>query len=231
MRGKRLLAGLILGAVIGLGMVSWPVTGPVNWWLGRFLDGKSSWALSIAEARWVPFRNRVELLDLKIRVPGGGQMHLVRVLATPNPLSLLTGGSLITHCRLHEARIDPGSWGIRQPPLVELLSTGPVANEGYAILQIELNKIMFQLFTLSGPLLQVQAEGWLLEGNHAHLNMKGTLARKLLEQMNLVPVEDLAVVLWEPFQLNLDGALTHPTISFASNFLSVSFKNHGEHKP
>lgn len=157
-------------------------------------------------------------------------MHLARVVATPYPLSLL-GGSLVTHCRLQEGRIDPGSWGIRRPPAVELLSASPVAEEGIAVLQIGLNRILFQTLTFSGPLLRVQAEGWLLGGDQGHLNMKGTLARKLLEHLNLVDSEDPAASPWEPFQFRLDGALAHPAVSFASHFLSISFKNQGEHKP
>jgi len=230
MRRKALLFGLILVGVIGLGMASWSVTRPVNWWLRRFVDEKSTWTLSVAEARWIPLRNQLELRDLKLQVPGGGRVHLVRVLATPYPFSLL-GGSLVTHCQLREGRIDPGSWGIRRAPAVEILSAGPVADEGIAVLQIGLNKILFQTLTLSGPLLRLQAEGWLLGGNQGHLNMKGTLARKLLEQMNLVNPEDPAASPWEPFQFRLDGALAHPAVSFASHFLSISFKNQGEHQP
>lgn len=230
MRWKVLLFALVLAGGIGLGMVPWPVTQPVNWWLRHCVDERSSWDLSIAEARWVPLRNRLELLDLKLQVPGGGRVHLARVFATTHPLSLARG-FLEAHCQLREGRIDPGSWGIRRAPVVELLSAGPVADEGTAVLQIGLNKILFQTLTLSGPLLRVQAEGWFLGGDRGHLNMKGSLARKLLEQMNLVNPEDPAASLWEPFQFSLDGALAHPDVSFASHFLSISFKNQGEHKP
>lgn len=230
MRRKALFCGLILAGVIGLGMVSWPVTRPVNWWLRRFVDAKSSWTLSIAEARWIPLRNQMELRNIKLQVPGGGRLHLVRVSATSHPISLL-GGSLVTHCRLREGRIDPGSWGIRRASAVELLSADPVADEGIAVLRIGLNKILVQTLTLSGPLLRLQAEGWLLGGSQGHLNMKGALARKLLEQMNLVNPEDPAASPWESFQFRLDGALARPAVSFASQFLSVSFKNQGEHQP
>ncbi len=229
MRPRFLVIGLLFLSLIGLGLISWPVTHSVNGWLHRVFNEKSGWDLSIGEARWVPFRNVVELRDLKLKFPGGGRLHLVKLRITPDLLSILHG-YLTTRWELEEGRIDPGSWGIHKPMAVELLSSGPVANEGAAILQISFDRVLFQTLTLSGSMLRLQLDGWLLGGDQAHLNLSGALPRKLLVGLDLLKPEAQTASLWEPFQMRLYGTLAHPDISFASNFFSLSLTSHGEQK-
>lgn len=211
---------------LSLGLVSWPVTRPLNWFLVG-LEEKSGWHLSVSEARWIPYRV-LELTDLKLKIPGGGRMHILKVSIYPR-IGPILSGRLMTQWRLGEGRIDPGSWGIRRSIAQEMLSAGPVTREGEALIQMGLNKITLQNLTLQGPLLQLQAEGWMNDNHQAQLNMEGALARKLLEGMSLIKPEDRQTSDgWEPFKLHLQGELAHPEISFASNFFSVSLKTHGE---
>ncbi|MBI3615940.1 MAG: hypothetical protein HY211_05420 [Candidatus Omnitrophica bacterium] len=228
MRRRCFRIVLILLVFAALSMVSWPVTYSVNG-LCRRLDERSGWRFSVARAAWI-FWKGFELNDLKVQVPGGGKMHFVKVWIAPKPLSLLQG-RVYAQCRLQEGRIDPGSWGIRNPLLVEILSAGPVVNEGSALLQIQLNQILFQELTLQGSMLRLERGGGLVGTDQAHLELKGALARNLLAEMNLLSRESPGAPSWEPFQFSLRGGFRSPEISFSSSFRSISLKSRGEHKP
>ncbi len=221
-------AVLLLGGIwFGLGFVSWPVAGLLNRvCLG--LEARSGWTLEVDRAIWVPWR-KLEMTDVRFSSPQGGRLHLVKLQVHPQWGSLLQG-ALTTRWDLSDVRIDPGSWGIHKPLAQEVLSAGPVWTDGSAVLKIRWGQVTLKALHLEGPLLRVQAEGWLTRQSQAHLMLEGALGREFLEEMNwLRPIDSTeSLRRWEPFQLKLHGPLRHPDISFASSFFSISLKGQGE---
>ena len=217
---------LILLVLAGLGMVSWPVTQPVNG-LFRRLPGGSGWHLSVDQANWV-FWKGLELRDLKIQVPGGGKIHFVRIWVAPGFTGLLQGRGA-ARCRLQEGRVDPSSWGVRKPLLVEILSAGPVIQGGSALLQMEFGRVLLRTLALQGALLRLEQGSGSFGTDQVHVELQGALARNLLAQIGLSKTESQGVPAWEPFQFHLHGNVKNPEISFTSSFLSFSFKSRGEH--
>jgi len=211
---------LALGFV-GLGHRSWVVTPSVEWVLYRIL-GESEWQFSIGQARWIPWKE-LRLSDLKFQSPGGGRLHLVDVRIRSFPGSLLKG-SLLSRWLFSAIRIDPASWGIHQPVLQEILSSGPVTTEGEAFLQVGLKRIDFKHLTLQGPQLRLQVQGW-LDSEHQvhHLQVEGGLTRRLLEEIGLRDSGGPKVDSWEPFTMRLQGPWRRTNFSFASNFFSGSW--------
>ncbi|MBI3333260.1 MAG: hypothetical protein HYZ93_04140 [Candidatus Omnitrophica bacterium] len=200
------LLGIALLAGIVLGTVSWPVTDPLNS-LFHSMEVRWGWRLAVSQASWTPWRD-LEVKDLKLESPQGGRFHVVDLKVLPHFGSLLKG-SLATEWRLGEIRVDPGSWGIRQPALEEILSAGPVTTSGFALLQLGLDRMTLKTFYLKGPLGRVEGQGSLTRGEDVDLVMSGALAR-------------------EPFSLKLRGALGRPQVSFTSNFLSISMNSYGD---
>ncbi len=232
MRRIGLVLGLILllgiGGVFLLGLRSWPVTGPLQKVFQK-VEAKTQWHLSVAHARWTPWRN-LELTDLKIVTAQGGRLHVVKARIVPRLKSLFRG-HLVLQWYLDEVRMDPGSWGITVPMAQEVLSAGPVVNSGSGILRVEPERVTFQTLTLDGPMLRLQAEGWLVVSQRqTYWVMQGALPRKLLEAMSLMKSGNQAVGSWEPFQVRLHGALGHPEISFVSSFFSASVNTRGDHR-
>lgn len=223
------IALLLIGAVIGLGFLPWPITGFMEWAFDH-LSATSGWHLSIARAHWVPWGS-MELVDLKLQTPYGGRLHVTSLWIHPNFSSLLKG-SLATDWKVGDIRMDPGSWGIRKPLAQELLSAMPVAAQGSALLEWEPDKWRVKNLTLRGPMLKCEAEGWLDRGRQAEVTLQGSLGRALLVGMNLLKPGSLLQETgdWEPFQLSLKGALDHPEISFVSHFFTISLKSNGEKK-
>ncbi len=212
-------AGLLL---FGLGWVAWPVTGPVNRVLNAFSRDLGC-RLKIDRARWIPWRH-LEMEEVQMETSGGGRLHWEQVRVKIQPASFLSG-QLVLRGRLGKGRIDPGSWGLRKPAVQEMLSSGPVVERGDLDLQIGMEKILLRAFRLQGPVLRLQAEGW-WEGRHlAHLTLEGSLARRLLEEMDLLEPQDPPGQTWEPFRMLLEGSLLRPKISFASSFYTFSFKS------
>ncbi len=211
-------------ALIGMGLLRWPVTGPVNLICHR-LEAPFRWHVTVEKASWIPWKG-LTLQDLKLETADGGRLHLVRIQICPLVGSLWRGG-LLARCSIEGVRIDPASWGLRQPLLQEILSAGPVATEGYALLEFRADRLTIDTFTLQGPMLRLHAEGWLLKKLQGRLDLEGALARRLLEELRLMkPLDQMAEAnLWEPFQLHLSGALANPMISFASNFFSITGEN------
>lgn len=214
--------GLLLAAGVGAGFFSWPVTQPLQRLCGR-LSTEVGWRLSLEEARWIPLRH-LEVRDLRLSVPQGGRMHLVRAWISPRWESLLQG-SLSTLWDLGEIRLDPGSWGIRRPGAQALISSVPVTTSGEALLKIGPERIAVERLSLEGPLLRLHVEGWLSKELWTHLSFQGWLARQVLEEMKLVQAvgERQEANPWEPFQMQLEGALSQPGIQFTSGFASFSF--------
>ena len=97
---------ILVMAVAFVGLVAWPVTGPVNWFLGR-VERSVGWNLSVAQARWIPWKD-LELTDLIMKAPSGGKVHLVGVRIRPYFSSVLSGG-LSTRWTMDGMRVDPGS--------------------------------------------------------------------------------------------------------------------------
>jgi len=151
--------------VAAAGFVPWRVTVPVDW---------SGWQIIQGEARWIPW-SRLELSNLEVRTQGGGRLRLERVEVRPR-LWTLAGGRWVTRWRFGEVRVDPDSWGIRQQPAREILSAGPAADGGSAVVQIRRDRWILEQLALHGPLLRLDAKGWLArERQEGALMLKGEL--------------------------------------------------------
>ena len=137
----------------------------------------------------------------------------------------------MTRWQFGEIRIDPGSWGIRNPMAQEMLSAGPVTTDGFAVLQCQFMKIVLQQMVLYGPFLRLQAEGYVVQGQQARLALRGELHRTLLEGMNLVESYPKDVVTWEPFEFQMGGSLMHPRLQFHSNFFTFAMNPQVEKRP
>jgi hypothetical protein len=228
MKRIGLWIGLILiTTVIGFGFYPWPLTG----FFARLLEAaesRSGWRLSIAQARWIPWKG-LEFDDLRLETPGGGRLHLTSARIHPGLGSLLKG-NLVTHGRLGDIRIDPGSWGIHRPLAQELLSTSPVTTQGSVVLRWESDRWRITDLSLDGPFLQLQARGWLNRQRQTDLSLQGALDRTLLVGMNLLKANEAvrSAGPWEPFQMSLTGILERPEISFTSGFLTISLKSNEE---
>lgn len=210
---------------IGAGFVPWQVTSPIRR-LCLWVQGENGWEVSVSNARWIPWQD-LQLTDLKLRTPQGGHVHVTRVGIALQPGALFLG-TLATKWRIAEVRVDPASWNIRQPLAKEILSAGPVTQKGSALLQAHWGRLSLTSLALQGPMLRLQAKGWLTDQHRIHFSMEGMLARVILEEMNLLGAENSASHPWEPFTLDLRGALDHPDLSFASKFFTLSLKTHGE---
>lgn len=216
---------LWLVVLCGIGFIPWPMTSPLQW-LCRVATQDSGWQVSVGHARWIPWQD-VELTDLKVRAPRGGQIHITQVRVGLVPWHLMRG-VVGTQWKFAEIRMDPASWNIRQPLAKEVLSAGAVTNQGQALLSAQWGKVILTGLTLGGPMLRLHAVGWLTETKHIQLSLDGQLSRVLLEEMNLMRPENPKTRTWEPFTINLQGALASPEVSFASNFLTISLRTHGE---
>ncbi len=214
---------VLIGGLAGLfvlGFIPWDVTGPTGWACRRLGAAPQGWEVTVGQARWIPWR-RFEFIDLKLRVPQSGRLHLVKVAVFSEPWALLKG-YWMTRWQLGEIRIDPGSWGIHSPRAQEMLSSGPITTDGFAILQWQLKKITLQQLMLHGRFLRLHAEGWLTQGRQAHLVLRGELLRTLLEGMNLMESGQENVEPWEPFDLEMAGPLIHPELQFHSKFFTFA---------
>ena len=216
---------LVILGVVGLGYLSWPVGHPFEW-VCRWVEFRSGWRVSAAQVRWIPWRD-LEFTDVKLQTPDGGRMHVVEVRVYPEMASVLRG-HMTTRWQIGEVRMDPSSWGIRKPVAQEILSSGPVIAGGMAFVQMDPNRLVLETLNLWGSLLHLRAEGWLNGSRKAHLVMEGELARRLLESLHLMKPAEESATPWEPFRMRLDGALARPSVSFASNFFSMSFDTQGE---
>lgn len=166
-RSKKPRLALVLGtaAVAAAGFVPWPVPIPADWSGLKIIHG---------EARWIPW-SRLELSNLEVRTQGGGLLRLARVEARPR-LWTLAEGRWVTGWRFGKVRVDPDSWGIRQQPAQEILSAGPAADGGSAVLQIRRDRWILEQLELHGPFLRLDAKGWLArEGREGALMLKGEL--------------------------------------------------------
>lgn len=230
-KAARLWAGIALAALAAtavLGFFSWEVTRPVQRFLRDSSWGRQGWFCTVERARWTPW-NDLELSGVRLQTPAGGKVTVDRVFVTPRLFSLRKG-RLVTDWDLEEIRMDPVSWGIRKPLAQELLSAGPVAARGFARLSWRPNELLLERFSLEGSLLRVQAEGWLKPQRQAHLILKGSLSRPVLEEMKLLPTVEGAPS-WEPFDLALDGGLQAPALRFQSRFLTLMLNQPLEKNP
>ncbi len=211
--------GLIF--VFALGFLGWPVTRPAQWAAER-LVGRSGWQVSIAQARWTPWRS-LELRDVKLQTPHGGRLHLVRVWiaqqAGPLPL-----GRWTTAWRLGEIRLDPTSWRIRKPAAQEVLSAEPVARSGTAVLEVRPAQVDLTGLSLQGRLLRLSGEGWMGRHHQAQLHLEGALSERVLRAMSLLKVSADPPEPWKSFRLELQVAPEETLLSFVSDFFSNTLK-------
>jgi len=222
-----LLCLALMGSVILLGALPWRITGPLNQIL-KPIAGGTGWNFSVTRALWTPWR-QLEINDLHVQSPLGGRLHIVQLKIFPHFGSLIHG-HLATRWDVGEIRMDPGSWGIRKPLAQEMLSAGPVTLNGVAVVQAQPGKMTLQLLELHGPMLKLHASGWVTRDRRADLSLQGSLSRGLLESMSLMKSDSPELISWEPFEMKLEGALARPRLSFASNFISVSFNPSGDKK-
>ena len=227
-RGRLFHPGWIVGLIglFSLGFVSWDVTPPVRWACRRLGTAPEGWEVTVAQARWTPWR-RFEVTDLKLRIPRSGRLHLVKVSFSSVPWTVVKG-SLMTQWQFGEIRVDPESWGIRMPIAQEILSAGPVASDGSAVLECQFGRITLQQMILHGRFLRLRAEGYLAQGQRANLTLRGELLRTLLEGMALVEAKQEGVRPWEPFELQVQGVLNHPQLQFRSNFFTFAMNLQAE---
>ncbi len=225
----RTVLVLLLTGIVAAGFVPWKVTVPTQR-LCRFLSSRiTGWQITLQEAQWIPWKS-LELADLHLQTPQGGRLHLVKVHLRPQIWTLVRGG-WETRWEFEEIRMDPRSWGIRRPVAQQILSAGPVTTGGFAILQVDRRRWTLRELVLHGPLLRLQAEGWLAERTRqVELVLRGELSRDLLEEMNLVNSDQSAPKPWEPFDLQVAGSLAAPEVRFTSNFFTFSMTPQLERK-
>ncbi len=215
--------------LIGVGSLllgSWPVTGPVRFFLGR-VEKESGWHLSVTRAQWVPWRE-IQLMDVKLQVPQGGLLHVREIQIRPRLISLLRG-SLSTTWIFGELRMDPASWGIHKPLAQEMISSTPLATDAQAEVLVGTQRMTLERLSLQGPWVRLQAEGWVNRARESYIKMEGALARQLLEGMKLLEPDAQPVNPWEPFQMQMKNDPIHPELLFSSRFFSLQLKSHGEH--
>ncbi len=206
-KNKKLRSALVWGtaAVVAAGFVPWRVTVPPADWRG--------WQVASGEARWTPW-SRLKWSNLEVRTPVGGRLRLNEVEVRPRLWTLALGRWEMVW-RFGEVRVDPDSWGIRQQPAREILSTGQAADGGSAVVQIRPGRWTLRRLELEGPFLRLNATGWLSQGRgEAELALKGELRSRLLQGGEFRP--------WEPFELQVHGALPAPAIRFTSSFFTFS---------
>lgn len=209
----------VTGVLISMGFISWDVTGPVRWALGRALKQAGQWQVEVGQARWIPWW-RLEVSDVQLSSPRGGRLHLVRLSVFPKPWALVRG-YVAAQCEVGEIRMDPASWRIRRPAAQEILSTGPVTTDGFAIVHYRLGHLDVQQLSLHGPLLRVHVSGWFNGKQEASLSVRGEVMHVLLEAMHLGEMDQLNPPPWDPFELELEGALAQPLFRFTSAFYSM----------
>ena len=216
-------------AVLLLGFRPWSLDRPIHWFCG-WAEQKVGWSLSIEKARWIPLRN-LELTNIRLQTPQGGQLYLVRVSIHPTYSSVIRG-FFATEWDIGEIRMNPGSWGIRKSVAQELLSSGPVTIHGSAFVRFYPRKFSFSMLSLEGPMLRLQGQGWITRDEQVSLLLGGALSTRLLVGMDLFhPSDQLRNGIWEPFEVQMNGEIRHLNLEFASNFLSLSSRPYGENKP
>lgn len=212
-RNKKLRSTLVLGAaaVVAAGFVPWKVTAPADWLFRSAGLPMKGWEVTSGEARWTPWI-RLKWSNLEVRTPVGGRLRLNDVEVWPRFWTLGLG-RWETVWRFGKVRVEPDSWGIRQQPAQEILSSGPAADGGSAVMQIRPGRWTLRRLELEGPLLHLNATGWLSQGQEeAELDLKGELLGRLLQGAEFRP--------WEPFELQMHGALAAPAIRFTSSFFT-----------
>ena len=212
---------LLLGGLVGAGFVPWKVTAPARR-LCRFLSGRNAgWQITLQQARWIPWQS-LELADLRVQVPHGGRLHLVKVRFYPQ-IWTLVHGHWETRWEFGEIRMDPSSWKLRRPLVQEILSAGPVTTSGFAILRVDRNRWTLSEGVLHGPMLRLQAKGWYAgKTRQAELVLNGELPRTLLEAMGLLRPDQALPEPWEPFEFRVAGSTAAPEVRFSSNFFTVA---------
>lgn len=208
-------------AVIVAGFVPWRVTAPMDWFCRRVEFPGEGWQVTSEEVRWIPW-SRLKWSNLEMRTPVGGCLRLNEVEVRPR-LWTLALGRWETIWRFGEVRVDPFSWGIRQQPAREILSAGPATGGGSAVVQIRPGRWTLRRLELEGPLIRLNARGWLSQGRgEAELDLKGELLGRLLQGAEFQP--------WEPFELRVYGALATPAIRFTSSFFTFSMNPQTERR-
>lgn len=220
LRRLALLSGAAVLLLFVLGFFSWPVTGAVRWACDR-LAGARAWEVSVERARWIPWRHLV-LEDLRLLTPHGGRLHLEEVRVALRWGALL-GGVCAADWRMGRLRMDPGSWGIRNPQAQQLLSAEPVAESGSAVLEMGPIHWKLESFDMAGPLLRLTGRGGYARAEGVGwLDLEGEVAGRILREMKMVDPQKAAVRPWEPFSLRAEGSPAQPRLAFASNFFSFS---------
>lgn len=238
-----LLAGLAAAAVCA--MVSWKVTGLVQGAV-QSAAGASGWTVEVQEAQWAPW-GKLELKDVRLATAQGGRLHIEKIRIRPESLGggiqmarlvlapqtfALLKGKLTTRWELGPIRVDPASWRIRQPLAQELLSAGPVTTGGLVGLTFQENEWRLEKITLGGPVLRLEAEGWLKREQQVYLLLRGDVTRNILEGLRVTrPVDNSAAREWEPFQLLVEGAWNHPRVRFTSGFFTFAMNQPSEGIP
>ena len=218
---------LVFFAVLGLGYLSWPFEAPFRTICG-VIQQRSGWKISAEGARWTPWRD-LTLSEMRVESPAGGRVHLSHVTVSPQAVALFRGRVLFL-VKAEDLQMDPGSWGIRNASIKESLSSTAVARTGFADLQLDAERLTLRSLEVNGPLVRFRAHGWMNRARQAHLDVDGTLAREALIRMGFVEAGQGNGAVWEPFRFQMDGLISHPVISFASSFFTLSQNNlQGEH--
>ena len=206
MISRRLAVAGTLAAVVVVGAVPWPVTGPVQGYLSRASRG-TGLSPTVERAVWTPWRS-LEITGLRLSSPLKGMLRAARVEASPAWPGLALG-RLRLKCVFKEVLWDPGS-------------EEQVRVDGQGVLRLAWKGPVMEGLSLQGPVVRLRAEGWLRDGREALFVLEGEVARALLERMKWSQLSEPSGREWEPFQFRLEGPLARPSVRFTSPFLTFS---------
>ncbi|MBI1953223.1 MAG: hypothetical protein HYS41_03780 [Candidatus Omnitrophica bacterium] len=219
---KKLGLAAALFALAGL--IPWPVTFLAN---GICLSASAltGWHVSAKTVVWAPLR----LLrgdEIKLQSPQGARVHLVGLRVEP-AVSLVRAGRVGWRVRVSEIRMDPGSFGIRDRLVLELLSAGPLATGSEALLEWSFKEgFALKEFALAGSLVRARARGRFWLGREMEGTLTGDLDGRLLSGLRLMgpsTVQD-----WEPFSIQWVRTGAGGYGSFALKHRTFTWKTNGD---
>jgi len=198
-----------------LGLVEWEVSWAipvVSASVGRW----TGWTVEIRHLWVAPWR-RIRAEEVFIQPPGGGRVHVRSLVVRGWPSDLLRG-RVSSRWWVRQIHVDPGSWKVRRPAAVALLTAGPVIDQMTLRVSMGVDAVTAQRIRARGPVLRFHGAGqWRRDGTMRSW-VRGQVATSMLAQLGL-PRGDGR---WEPFRFQVTGAVHRPAIQFKGRLLSLS---------
>ena len=215
MKRRWLVAAALTAACAGAGLMEWNVS-----WAAPAIGRWTGGAVEMGRLWVVPWRG-LRAQDVKIRPPGAGRLH-ARTLVVRYRWFDVPRGRVAARWQAEHIRLDPGSWKIRRPAAVALLSEGPVMDVMHGTLAwgprgVAVERLRFQGWTMRGAGGGVWGRGVL------QWWIRGQASTALLETLGFHKTRGA----WESFACRAAGPVRRPTVGFRSRFFSLTWTLNG----